>query len=108
METLGGLSDFAIGAIVVGALLVGALIAGTSGPSGKEVSDEARKKLVGKLADDRANAQHAAIKAGGAAMKNLLLAAVIVGIVAWLVVKNQDDQPLTPSIATTTTVAPSP
>ena len=108
VEKLAGLSNFAVGAIVIGVLLAAALLAGRSGPSSKEVNEEARKKLVGKLADDKANAQHAALKGAGAGVQKLLLVAVIAGVVAWLVVKNQDpdQKKLTPVIATTTTTVP--
>jgi len=57
--------------------------------SNKDVEAEAYKRLVGKIAEDRANARYASYSGVGGVVK-LLLCAAAIGILVWLAVKNMD------------------
>ncbi len=86
------MSDTTLGMIVVAALLAGALLVNTLGlvkPSRKEVADEARKRLVGKFAEEKATAQFEAIKKGGS-IGGILLTALLLAGIGYVIVSNMD------------------
>ncbi len=102
---MSGLSDVQLGVIAVVALLLVASVIGGK-PGGKEVREEAHKKLVGKLAEDKATADYNSIKNGSG---KVLLIALLVGAVGYLVVSNMPAESETPATTvpdTTTTISP--
>lgn len=92
------MSDTTLGMIVVASLLVGALLAGAIGlgrPSRKEIGEEARKRLVGKFAEEKATAQFDKMKKGGSAVRLIVIALALGGLV-YAIVVNMDRKEASP------------
>ena len=99
-----GITDVQLGGIIVAALLLAALIIGGiggGGPSQKEIAEEARKRLLFKIADERATGQFEAMKKHTGSIGKLLVVCLVLAGIGYVVVTNMAaDSPGAPAATT--------